>query len=226
MCKWNPDTKEPESSRWCTHGHTEHEELYNPNAQSRPPVVWCNACWTICAYQSYKEVRKGLLATISDSFNGTTRAPQYIDKFNGSKGDVRRYSEKGTRRHLSAPKTSTVSIPPTHLSAMPPVRERVSGRRMPQTMGAPNALSEFPGATVSIPPAHLPAMPLVQERVSDKRMPQTVPVPDELSESLGPGVTPMDDMPEVDDGYPIYGPLQTHNLARYAEFDEGTEGLR
>ncbi|KAL5519951.1 hypothetical protein ACEPAG_1611 [Sanghuangporus baumii] len=226
MCKWNPDTKEPESSRWCTHGHTEHEELYNPNAQSRPPVVWCNACWTVCAYQSSKEVRKGLLATISDSFNGTTRAPPYIDKFNEPERDGRRYSEKGTRRHPSTPKTSTVSVPPTHLSPMPAVQERVSDSRMPQTTGFPNALSSFPGAIVSIPPAHLPTMPPVQERVSGKRMPQTVPVPVDLSEFPGSRVAPMNGIPEVDDGYPIYGPLQTHNLARYAEFDEGTEGLR
>lgn len=63
MCIWNPDSKNP--LRQCTHGHAQHEELPTLNA-SAPPYIWCNKCYTVCAFNSSYGVKKGFRAWLSD----------------------------------------------------------------------------------------------------------------------------------------------------------------
>ena len=82
-----------------------------------------------------------------------------------------------------------------------------------------------PGMGVlDVPSTTYSAMPPAQERISGQRMPQTGRILRDVSEF--PGESPMGGIPEVNAGYPVHGPLQTHNLDMYAEFDEGTEGLK
>lgn len=57
MCKWNPNSKHPILSRRCSHWNFRHERLF---VLDRPvPVVWCNKCWTVCAFESNEPIHSG-----------------------------------------------------------------------------------------------------------------------------------------------------------------------
>ena len=57
MCIWNPDSKNP--LRHCSHGHAQHEELPTLIAGA-PPYIWCNKCYTVCAFNSSCKVKRGM----------------------------------------------------------------------------------------------------------------------------------------------------------------------
>ena len=54
MCRWNPNSQHP--FRRCTHGHWHHEELPMLERTTDVPAVWCNKCWTLCAFESSERV--------------------------------------------------------------------------------------------------------------------------------------------------------------------------
>lgn len=54
MCKWNPNSKHPILSRRCSHRNFRHERLF---VLDRPvPAIWCNKCWTVCAFESNEPI--------------------------------------------------------------------------------------------------------------------------------------------------------------------------